>query len=140
MTWLARSMKWIMLITGLLTASMFQYAIAPQSALTADFGHGLDGPLAELIVRNWGILVGLVGLMLIYGAFVPPARRLVLSVAALSKLAFVLLALTVGSDYLGQRIRFAVIVDSVESLIFIAYLLTTRHGVRAPAQPTNVAS
>jgi hypothetical protein len=140
MKWIASQMKWIMLVTGLLTASMFQYAIVPQSALTADFGHGLDGPLADMIVRNWGVLIGLVGLMLVYGAFVPPARRLVLSVAALSKLAFVLLALTVGSDYLGQRIRFAVIVDSVESLIFVAYLLTTRHGVRGPAQPTNVAS
>jgi hypothetical protein len=138
MNWLVRSMKWIMLVTGVLTASIFYYAIAPNAALTADFGHGLDGPLAELIVRNWGVLVGLVGLMLIYGAFVPPARRLVLSVAALSKAAFVLLLITVGSVYLTQRIRFAVVVDGLEVVLFTAYLLTTRHAVRP--QPTNVAS
>jgi hypothetical protein len=138
MNWLVRSMKWIMLVTGVLTASIFYYAIAPNAALTADFGHGLDGPLAELIVRNWGVLVGLVGLMLIYGAFVPPARRLILSVAALSKVAFVLLLLTVGSVYLSQRIRFAVVVDGLEVLFFTAYLLTTRHAPRP--EPTNVVS
>jgi len=138
MKWLAASIKWIMLITGLFTATIFYYAIAPNAALTADFGHGLEGPLAELLVRNWGILVGLVGLMLIYGAFVPPARRLVLSVATLSKAAFVLLVLTVGSVYLSQRIRFAVIVDGFEVLLFTAYLLTTRHAVRP--QPTNAGA
>jgi hypothetical protein len=138
MTWLAAYIKWIMVVTGLLTASILYYAIAPHAALTADFGHGLDGPLAELIVRNWGVLVGLVGLMLIYGAFVPPARRLVLSVATVSKVAFVVLMLTVGNVYLSQRIRFAVMVDGFEVLLFTAYLLTTRHAVRP--QPTNVGS
>jgi len=130
MKWIIAQIKWIMLVTGILTASMFYNAIAPQAALRANFGQGLDGPLAELIVRNWGVLVGLVGLMLIYGAFVPPARRLVLSVAALSKAAFVVLLLTVGHDYIGQRIGIALWVDSAEALLFFAYLLSTRHAPR----------
>jgi len=137
MNLIVRSIKWIMLITGLLTASMLYYAISPQSSLAADFGHGLDDPLAVLLVRNWGILVGLVGLMLVYGALVPPARRLVLSVAALSKFAFVLLMLGAGSAYLAYRIRYAVIIDSIEVLLFVGYLLATRHPMRAPAQPAN---
>lgn len=141
MKWLTAYIKWIMLVAGILTASMFQYAIAPQAALTADFGQGLDGPLAELLVRNWGVLVGLVGLMLIYGAFVPPARRLVLSVAALSKLAFVILTLTVGSVYLAQRIRYAVIVDSLEVLLFATYLFVTGRQAHAMArEESKVAS
>lgn len=74
MKWIIAKFKWIMLVTGVLTASMFYYAIAPNAALRADFGQGRKGPLAELIVRNWGVLVGLVGVMLVYGAFVPPAR------------------------------------------------------------------
>lgn len=137
MSLLVRNIKWIMLVTGLLTATMFYNAIDPQGSMIANFGHGLDSPLADLIVRNWGILVGLVGLMLVYGAFVPLARRLVLSVAALSKGAFVILLLTIGSAYLGQRIRFAVVVDGLEVLLFVAYLLATRHPMRAPAQPAN---
>jgi hypothetical protein len=130
MKWIVAKIKWIMLITGILTASMFYNAIAPDAALRSSFGQGLEGPLAELIVRNWGVLVGLVGLMLIYGAFVPPARRLVLSVAALSKAAFVILLLTVGHDYLGQRIGVALWVDGLEALIFVTYLLGTRHLAR----------
>src|SRR5205814_1173476 len=111
-------------------------AIAPDAALRSAFGQGPDGPLAELIVRNWGVLVGLVGLMLIYGAFVPPARRLVLSVAAVSKAAFVILLLTAGHDFLGQRIGLALWVDGLQALLFVAYLLSTRH--LAP-QPTGAA-
>jgi hypothetical protein len=136
MNLVVRSMQWVMLIAGILTSSIFYYAFAPQAALKADFGHGVEGPLAELIVRNWGVLVGLVGLMLVYGAFVPPARRLVLSVAALSKAAFVLLLLTVGHDYIGQRIGIALWVDSLEALLFVTYLLTTKHAARP--QPTVV--
>jgi len=60
MNLIVRNIKWIMLVTGLLTASIFYYAISPQDSLATDFGHGLDDPLAVLLVRNWGILVGLV--------------------------------------------------------------------------------
>ena len=136
MKWLVAHIKWIMLVSGILTTTMLYTAIAPDAAMRSNFGQSLEGPLAELIVRNWGLLVGLVGLMLIYGAIVPPARRLVLSVAALSKGAFVLMLLTVGRDYLDQTIRIAVVVDGLETLLFSAYLLTTRHAERP--QPSSV--
>lgn len=58
----------------MLTATMLYASIAPSAALQSTFGESLDGPLADLIVRNWGALIGLVGGMLIYGAFHPPAR------------------------------------------------------------------
>ena len=141
MKWIVAYIRWIMLVAGMLTATVFQYALAPQAALTADFGQGVDGALAELLVRNWGVLVGLVGLMLIYGAFVPPARRLVLSVAVLSKLAFVILMLTAGSAYLAQRIRYAVVIDSLEVLLFAAFLFVTGRQAHARARPeSKVAS
>ena len=136
MKWISAYIKWIMLVAGALTTTMLYVAIAPDAAMQANFGQTLQGPLAELIVRNWGLLVGLVGLMLIYGAFVPPARRLVLSVAALSKGVFVILLLTVGHDYLHQTIRIAVVVDGLEALLFTTYLLTTRHAARP--EPSRV--
>ena len=140
MKWIIAKFKWIMLITGVLTASMFYYAIAPNAALHSAFGQGLEGSaLAELIVRNWGVLVGQVGLMLVYGAFVPPARRLVLSIAALSKAAFVTLLLTVGRDYIGQRIGIALWVDSFEAVLFTAYLLTTQHAPRPQPMAAGAA-
>jgi hypothetical protein len=135
MKWLVASIKWIMLVSGVLTALMFWTALAPHASLAHSFGHNLEsaGPLAELIVRNWGFLIGLIGLMLIYGAFVPPARRLVLSVATISKIWFLGLLLTVGHGYLDHPIHGALIVDSIEVLLFVAYLFVT--GRQAHAMP-----
>ena len=58
---------------------MIYAAIAPQAALRSAFGATLEGPVAEIVVRNWGVLIALVGVMLIYGAFNPPTRLLVLT-------------------------------------------------------------
>ena len=74
MNWILAKIKWVMLVSGLLTITMFYAAIAPQAALQSTFGETLEEPLASLIVRNWGVLIGLVGGMLLYGAFCPPVR------------------------------------------------------------------
>ena len=44
MRWIVASMKWIMIVCGLLTCTMLYAAIAPQAALEATFGASLDGP------------------------------------------------------------------------------------------------
>jgi hypothetical protein len=36
---------------------------APQLALQRTFGAELEGPLADVVVRSWGILVTLIGAM-----------------------------------------------------------------------------
>lgn len=127
MTWLAKQMKWLMLVAGALTCTMLYAAIAPQAALRSNFGTALDGPIAEIVVRNWGALIALVGFMLIYGAFVEPARRLVLTVAVVSKATFIGLVLTFGRDLLVYQVRTAVVVDAIFIVVFGAYLLGTRH-------------
>ena len=136
MKWIVAHIKWIMLVSGILTTTMLYAAIAPHAALQSNFGHDLatSGPLAELIVRNWGFLIGLIGVMLIYGAFDPPGRPFILTITGISKIWFIGLLLTVGSSYLTQPIRIALVVDSLEVLLFAAYLVmtrTVREGVRA---------
>jgi hypothetical protein len=126
MAWLASKIKWIMLVSGLLTCSMLYAAVSPEAALNSTFGEGLEGPVASIVVRNWGALIGLIGLMLVYGAFAPSARRLVLTVAASSKLVFIALVLSYGTQFLAFQAGVAVIVDSVWVLIFGAYLITNR--------------
>ena len=61
--------------------------------------------------------------MLIYGAFDPSTRMLVLTVAGLSKLTFIGLVLTYGSQYLGGQAGVSVAVDLVMVVLFIHYLL-----------------
>ena len=75
------NIKWIMLVSGVLTCTMIYAAIAPQAALRANFGETLEGPLAEIVVRNWGVLITLIGGMLIYGAYHAAVRPLVLTIA-----------------------------------------------------------
>ncbi|QCI64365.1 hypothetical protein [Phreatobacter stygius] len=126
----AANIKWIMLVSGLLTATMVYAAIAPQAALRATFGETLEGPLGEIVVRNWGALITLVGAMLIYGAFNPQVRSLVLTVAGASKLIFIALVLSYGGRYLVHQAGIAVAVDLVWVVLFAWYLLSTR---QAPA-------
>ena len=115
--------RWVMLVSGVLTFTIIDAAIAPEAALTSTFGESLTGPLANIIVRSWGTLIALVGLMLIYGAFHPPVRALVLVVAGVSKAIFVGLVLAQGDRYLAGQAAVAVTVDSVMVGLFGWYLL-----------------
>ncbi len=128
MQWIVTRIKWIMLVSGVLTCTMVYAAIAPQAALQGSFGETLEGPLADIIVRNWGALIALIGAMLIYGAYDPPGRRLILAVAGTSKLVFIGLVLSLGQQYLGQQVAISVAVDSVMVLLFAAYLVGSRNG------------
>ena len=128
MDWIVAKIKWIMLVSGVLTCTMLYAAIAPQAALRSTFGETLEGPLAELIVRNWGALIALVGAMLMYGAYDPPGRPLILTVAGLSKLIFIGLVLSQGRQYLSHQAGFAVVIDLVMVALFIGYLVRVRRG------------
>jgi hypothetical protein len=128
MNFIIEKIKWIMLVSGVLTCTMIYAAIAPQAALRGTFGETLQGPLAETVVRNWGVLITLVGAMLIYGAYHAAVRPLVLAVAALSKLVFIVLVLAQGSRYLGQQAGIAIAIDAVWVVLFALYLAGTRQG------------
>ena len=79
--------------------------------------------MAGIIVRNWGALIGLMGIMLIYGAFVTTVRRFSLIIAGISKVIFIILVLSLGPPYLKSGAGTAVIVDSIMIALFIAYIL-----------------
>ncbi len=127
---LAAYIKWIMLVSGAMTCTMVYAAIRPQAMLQSTFGETVDGPLAELVVRNWGVLIFLVGAMLIYGAFNAAARPLVLTVAAVSKVAFIGLVLSNGDRYLRGQAGMSILVDAVMVLLFVIYLFTTRAALK----------
>ncbi len=122
------NMKWIMLISGALTFTMVFAAITPQLALNSMFGSSLEGPLAEVVVRNWGALIALIGGMLIYGAYKIEVRNLVLSVAALSKITFITLVISNG---FGVKLLSAITFDAFLILIFLTYIFTNQKNKNA---------
>ena len=133
MSWILGNMRWIMIASGALTATMIYAAISPQAALQSTFGETLTGPLANIVVRTWGALIALVGAMLIYGGLNPTVRPLVLTVASISKAFFIGLVLAEGSRYLEQA-GIAVVLDSVMIVVFLCYLLADRE----PRDPNQV--
>ncbi|EMY60873.1 hypothetical protein [Leptospira terpstrae] len=122
MNFIFSHIKWIMLVSGIITCSMILSALHPSLGLTLTFGDTLNGDLANIIVRNWGALIALVGGMLIYGAYNEPNRNLVLVVASISKSTFVLLNLIYGSAYFAKS-GIALVFDSVLVILFVLYLL-----------------
>ncbi len=118
--------KWIMTIAGVLTCTMVYAAIAPQAALRATFGEALEGPLAEIVVRNWGVLITLMGGLLVYGAFTPAARLVALVVAGLSKVAFIGLVLGFGTRFLSQQAGIVIAIDGLWVALFVWYLFGRR--------------
>ena len=126
MNWIVTNIRWIMLVAGALTCTMLYAAIAPQAALRSTFGETLEGPLAEIIVRNWGALITLVGAMLMYGAYDRQGRPLILIVAGLSNLIFIGLVLAHGARYVTRQAGVAVVIDLVMVALFIAYLVGAR--------------
>ena len=115
-----------MLVSGALTCSMFYAAVAPEASLLSSFGQSIDGPIAQIVVRNWGILIGLMGLLLIYGAFNEQTRCVALVVAGASKLAFIALVLSIGQQFLQFQVGVAVAVDIVMVTLFAWYLVSAR--------------
>jgi hypothetical protein len=127
MRFFVTNFKWIMLVAGLLTCTMLSGLISPQSSVKTNFGDTLEGPIAEIVVRNWAALIGLMGIMLIYGAFAPRVRQFSLVIAGISKVVFIILILSLGKPYLKFGAGTAVIVDSIMVLLFVVYLVLT-HG------------
>jgi hypothetical protein len=125
MNWVISRMKWVMLVSGILTCTMILAAIAPRVALELTFGDAISGPIAEIVVRNWGALIAIIGAMLIYAAYNPASRPLVLVVAVVSKLIFISLNLVYGPQFL-EKSALAIIVDSVMIALFLIYLFGAR--------------
>ena len=74
MSWIVANIHRIMITSGVLTLTMVYAAIAPDAALRSTFGEALAGPVAGVVVRNWGALIALMGATLIYAARRPPLR------------------------------------------------------------------
>lgn len=123
---ISRQIKPIMLVAGLLTFTLIYAAIAPQPALQGLFGDALTGPLAEIIVRNWGALGAIGGAMLIWGAFHPPVQSLVLVAVGVSKLVFIGLVLVYGHAYLAGQAGAVIAMDAIWVALFAACLFGPR--------------
>ena len=137
MSWIVSNIHRIMIVSGVLTMTMIYAALMPEAALRSTFGESVSGAVADVVVRNWGALVALVGAMLIYAARKPALRLLVLTVAGASKAIFIALVLSYGGRFLSYQAGIAILVDALWVLVFAAYVLAIR---RTPMPDAHVGS
>ena len=125
MKFIVKNIKWVMLVSGALTFTMFYGVFAPQAALESMFGASFDGALESILIRSWSALVGLMGAMLIYGAFSDRNRVFAISIASISKLVFVSLILIYGQKYWGALAP-AIAMDCVVIVLAVIFLIAVR--------------
>lgn len=131
-TSLEHHIKWLMVVIGLITSTMVVAALFPQQGLAHLFGAvrpGYDlagnGAWANIVVRSWAMLIAITGGLLVYGAFNPAVRRLVIIAACISKMWFVGLNLAYGQALIATT--FVVIAfDTVAVVLLLLYLFTSK--------------
>lgn len=138
MRWFFANFKWIMLICGLLTCTMLLGLFSPETSMRANFGEQLTTGTENIVVRGWSALIGLMGIMLIYGAFKPSVRDFSLVIVGISKIIFIALAILFGNEYLSFDLGRAVVVDSVMIALFAIYLILSKKSSVPPPLPTGI--
>src|SRR6478735_114827 len=78
----------ILVVTGATTAMALVQFIAPASVCRIIYGAAPTEVVGIALVRHWGLLVFLVGVLLIYAAFHPEMREPITVVAAVEKIGF----------------------------------------------------
>jgi len=83
---LASSIKWILVISGVLTAAGGLAALLlPRPTLKLVFGTDNAGVLTDFFTRRWGALLFVVCSLTIYAAFFPDTRGPILAAAIFEK-------------------------------------------------------
>lgn len=121
-----RAVRWIMIVSGLLTCTMLYAVVAPHQVLLSNFGTTYTGPSVEVVARNWGALVVLSGLFVIYAASRPRLRAPALVIAGAGKLVFVALVLIYARDLLDGPLRVPVAVDTAIVVLYALCLAAIR--------------
>jgi hypothetical protein len=138
MSVIVRHMRVVMIVCGILNMTMLYAAVAPRAMVQSNFGEAAQGAWVEVVVRNWGALIAIVGGMLVYAAGRPALRPMVLVAAMAGKALFIGLVLSQGGRYLGQQVMVAVVTDTIMIVLFAWYLLAAR-GASAAAGERRAA-
>jgi hypothetical protein len=118
---LAGHIEWILLVTGLATIGALVLCLAPITMMKMIFGEAPSDALSLLIVRHWGLLVGLVGVLLIYAAYHPDTRFPTLTVAIAEKAAFAL-AIFLSPFRRRPAVLIMALADSGMASVYMMYL------------------
>ena len=127
MTWVVENIQAILVACGLVTASMLQFTLMPRRAARSFFGETVDGPIADVAVRGWGLLIALTGGMMLWAAFHPETRTLAIGVALISKVFYMGQLITKGGRFLKGMAGVSVLLDVIMAAL-LATWMWAEHG------------
>jgi hypothetical protein len=112
----------ILIVTGVLTATMLVQFVAPSWTLRHTLGEAPPGVGGIVLARHWGLLLFCVGSLLVYSALHPALREPAVVLASVEKAGFV--ACVFGSS-LRRRLMPSIMAagDALMVLVFALYLI-----------------
>ena len=119
---LAAQIEVILVLTGLATASALVLFLSPVTMMRMLFGQTPSDALSILIVRHWGLLVGLVGTLLIYAAYHAEIRVPTLIVAIVEKAAFAL-GVFLSPFHRRPTVFVMALADAGMAAVYLIYLI-----------------
>jgi len=119
---LAAQIELILVLTGLATASALVLFLSPVTMMRMLFGQAPSDALSLLIVRHWGLLVGLVGTLLIYAAYHAEIRVPTLIVAIVEKAAFAL-GVFLSPFHRRPTVFVMALADAGMAAVYLIYLI-----------------
>jgi len=110
----------LLVITGFITALAAVMFIAPRPLLKLVFNVEKADSITLLVARHWGLLVGLIGMLLVFAAYEPNVRVPAMAMATAEKIAIA------GLIFLGPLKRNAVMWmiafgDGTMAVIYLMY-------------------
>ena len=120
MSWIVEHYQMVLVVSGLLTLTMLQFVFAPTRSQRSTYGEALEGPLADVVVRGWGLLISLTGGMLVWAAFHPETRELAVGVAVISKAFYLGSLIAKGGRFIKGFAGVTVLVDAVMIVLLVA--------------------
>lgn len=127
MTWVVDNIQAILVVCGLLTASMLQFALMPGRAARSTFGETVEGALGDIAIRGWGLLIALTGGMLLWAAFHPETRTLAIGAALISKVFYMGQLIAKRGRFLKGMAGMTVLIDLVMAALLAAWMWA-EHG------------
>jgi hypothetical protein len=106
----------ILVVIGVITASPVITALNP-NGITSLYNVTFEDDAVLLLVKHRQVMLGVLGVALVYGAFFYHLRIMVITAAVISKLAFVGLCLTTPN--LTQGIQRVIYFDTVSIVLLL---------------------
>ena len=128
MTWIVDHIQILLVVFGLATSSMLLVAVAPSTAQRLMFGEAAQGPIADVMVRGWGLLIALTGGMMLWAAAHPETRTLAIGATLISKLFFMGQMVAGGRRFLKGLSGLALVLDLGMAAALAAWMWAEHGG------------